>query len=447
MFSADSRAILEEKGCFFEEEGTGMTEKEFVQKVRDRGGRAFLVGGWVRDQFRGEVPHDKDYMIAGMAESDFAAQFPEARKVGRSFPVYLVYIDGKEREVAFARREYKAGSGYRGFVVESDPSVTVEEDLFRRDTTMNSLAIELPFGRCLDYYGGREDIRARRIRAISAHFCEDPVRALRAARQAAAFRFSITEETIAFMRSCRDELAQEPQERLLGELKRALQTEKPSVFFEMLRRADLLSVTFPEIAALIGRTQPVAFHPEGDAYCHTMMVVDQVAKDTPSVLARFCGLVHDLGKGTTPRDMEPHHYGHEQRGVAVLQKWNRRMTLPRNWMQGGVFLIQQHMRAPRLTKAGKIVRLLLDAERSVLSLPEFCAVIRADHYSLPIYLERAEEIVERMHTVNGRDCPREIRGHEVGKWLLDRQICVYRDFLAREVSGRNIDKSSESSYN
>lgn len=152
--------------------------------------------------------------------------------MGRSFPVYLVYIDGKEREVAFARREYKAGSGYRGFVVESDPSVTVEEDLFRRDTTMNSLAIELPFGRCLDYYGGRKDIRAGRIRAVSAHFCEDPVRALRAARQAAAFQFSITEETIAFMRSCRDELAQEPQERLLGELKRALQTEKPSVFLK-----------------------------------------------------------------------------------------------------------------------------------------------------------------------------------------------------------------------
>ena len=173
-----------------------VTETEFVAKLRGAGARVFLADGFVRDELRGVAAADKDYVVSGIAEDEFRALFPDAPRVGRSFPVYLVPIDGSSCEVAFARRERKTGAGYRGFDVAFSPEVTIEEDLYRRDTTMNSMALELPDGKLLDLYGGREDIAEHRVRAVSKHFTEDPVRALRAARQAALFEFSITDETL-----------------------------------------------------------------------------------------------------------------------------------------------------------------------------------------------------------------------------------------------------------
>lgn len=411
-----------------------MREEDFVSALRKCGARVFIVGGWVRDQIRGVKAHDKDYMVAGMEEDTFTELFPAAEKVGKSFPVYLVAIDGKKSEVAFARKERKTGSGYCGFAVDYDSSVTLEEDLYRRDTTMNSLAMELPEKTIHDLYGGEADIRGGIIRAISKHFSEDPVRALRAARQAAEFGFAIEDNTYRLMAACREELVHEPVERVLGELRRALNTPKPSIFFRCLNRAGLLSVTFPELAALIGKTQPPAFHPEGDAFEHTMLVVDKVAEQTDSVLARFAGLVHDLGKGTTPKEMEPHHYGHEERGLVVLTKWNRRMTLPRDWMQAGSFVIAEHMRAPMLGKAAKIVDLLLKVDRSNLSWPEFRAVILADHQSLPDYLQYGEVYVEKMKQVSGRDCPFGVTGKKVGEWIRSEQLKIYRNIVIRSDS-------------
>ena len=412
-----------------ESKGNTMKEEEFARRLRAAGARVFVVGGWVRDYVRGVTPHDKDYMVSGITEQQFTALLPEAVKVGRSFPVYLVTIDGQRSEVAFARKERKTGSGYNGFSVDYNPEVTVEEDLYRRDTTMNSLAMELPQGEIIDLYGGIADIRQQRIRAISEHFCEDPVRALRAARQAAEFGFAISDDTYALMAACQEELGAEPAERLLAELRRALQAPKPSVYFRSLARAGLLAVVFPELAALIGKTQPVAFHPEGDAFAHTMLVVDTVAAETDSLLARFAGLVHDLGKGQTPKEMEPHHYGHEERGLAILKAWNARMTLPREWLQGGLFVIAQHMRAPRIGKAAKIVDLLLAVDKSCLSWPEFNAVIRADHRSLPWYLEQAPAIVRQLKRVSGRDCPAGMTGPQVGVWVRNQQVKVYRNLL------------------
>lgn len=406
-----------------------MREKDFVAALRECGARVFIVGGWVRDQIRGVKAHDKDYMVSGIEEAAFTALFPDAEKVGKSFPVFLVNLDGSKAEVAFARKERKNGCGYCGFAVEYDPSVTLEEDLYRRDTTMNSLAMELPEKVIHDLYGGAKDIRQGIIRAISEHFCEDPVRALRAARQAAEFGFEIDDRTYQLMAACRAELACEPAERLMGELRRALNATKPSVFFRCLKQADILDVTFPEVSALIGKTQPEAFHPEGDAFEHTMLVVDKVAKQTGSLLARFAGLVHDLGKGTTPKEMEPHHYGHEERGLEVLTAWNRRMTLPRDWLQAGLFVIAEHMRAPRLGKEAKIVDLLLKVDRSVLSWPEFTAVILADHQSLPDYLQNGEAYAEKLKQVSGRDCPAGLTGKKIGDWIRSEQVKIYRNIL------------------
>lgn len=406
-----------------------MREKDFVAALREHGARVFIVGGWVRDRIRGVKAHDKDYMVAGIEEEVFTELFPSVEKVGKSFPVFLVELDGSKAEVAFARKERKTGSGYCGFTVEYNSSVTVEEDLYRRDTTMNSLAMELPEKTIYDLYGGIEDTQQGVIRAISEHFCEDPVRALRAARQAAEFGFTIDDRTYRLMAACRTELACEPAERLLGEFRRALKAPKPSVFFRCLKRAGILDVAFPELAALVGKTQPKAFHPEGDAFEHTMLVVDKVAKQTESLLARFAGVVHDLGKGTTPKEMEPHHYGHEERGLAVLSAWNRRMTLPRDWLQAGLFVIAEHMRAPLLGKEAKIVDLLLKVDQSVLSWPEFTAVILADHQSLPDYLQNGEAYAAKLKQVSGRDCPAGLTGKKIGEWIRSEQVKIYRSIV------------------
>ena len=408
-----------------------MTENEFVNRVRTAGARVFIVGGWVRDFLRQVPAHDKDYMVVGIDEEKFQQVVPKAPRVGKAFPVYLVEMDGHHAEVAFARKEEKQGAGYRGFVVEYGQDVTLEEDLYRRDTTINSMAMELPSGEIFDFYGGRSDVEQGIIRPVSHHFAEDPVRALRAARQAAEFNFTLAEETKTAMHACREELAEEPAERLLQELKRALMTEKPSRFFRALQETDLLTVTFPELAKLIGKTQPEAFHPEGDAFEHTMLVVDTVAAETDSLLARFCGLVHDLGKGETPAEMLPHHYGHEVRGQDVLRKWNQRMTLPKKWLQGGLLVIEQHMRAPRLTKAGKIADLLLKVNSSPLTMAEFQAVIRADHHSLPFYLEQAPAILARMQQVNGNQAPNTLTGVAIGDWVRSQQVKAYQELKNR----------------
>ena len=403
-----------------------MKEMEFVTRCSSCGARVFIVGGYVRDAIRGAKPKDKDYVVSGMREDDFVRLFPDAEKVGKSFPVYLVLIDGEKCEVAFARRERKCGTGYRGFRVEFSPVVTIEDDLFRRDTTMNAIAVALPSHERIDPYGGADDIAHHIIRPVSEHFTDDPVRALRAARQRAELGFELLPETIEAMKLCRDEIAAEPSERIMNELTRALKTMRPSLFFRALRAADLLDVTFPEIFALIGKTQPTAFHPEGDAFEHTMLVVDDVASKTDDIMTRFSALVHDIGKGVTPASMLPHHYGHDKNGGAVLMKWNERMTLPREWVKAASFVIREHMRAPRLTKSGKIVRLLLDVERSPLTFDAFNAIIMADNKSLPIYLAHANDILPRLHEVSGNDAPEGVKGQAVGAWLIGEQAKIYK---------------------
>ena len=194
-------------------------------------------------------------------------------------------------------------------------------------------------------------------------------------------------------------------------------------------------MTFPELAALIGKTQPAAFHPEGDAFEHTMMVVDEVAAATEHVVARFAALAHDLGKGVTPPEMLPHHYGHEVKGLDVLAGWNARMQLPTPWLRAARFVIREHMRAPRLTKPGKITALLLAADKLHQTLPvaDFLAIIRADHHGLPNYLAAAPEILQRLHTVSGRDCPPELRGPAIGMWLLGEQTRIFRQWKQEKL--------------
>lgn len=405
-----------------------MEEATFINKVNNIGGKVYLVGGAVRDIFRKVEAQDKDYCITGITETDFNLIFPDAFKVGNSFPVYKVNIDDQLCEVAFARRECKSGKGYRGFKVTFDPTVTIEEDLYRRDTTMNAIAIELPISKVIDPYNGVEDITNKRIRMISKHFADDPVRALRAARQSAQFQFDITDDTILAMNKCGEELAGESSERIFKELHLALQTDKPSIFFRNLNRAGLLEIIFPELWQLIGKTQPTEFHPEGDAFEHTMNIVDEVAKVNIKPEVRFVALVHDLGKGTTPQSMLPHHYGHDLRGLEVLNEWSRRVTFPRDWLKPAKFVIERHMHAPLYKKPGKIVDLIMKIPSSGLSFSDFNDIIFADHKSLPDYLKYSEQIYNELLKVNGKECPESLKGEQIGQWIRSRRIELFSTF-------------------
>lgn len=404
-----------------------MNEQDFSAKINDMGGELYIVGGWVRDRLRSAVPKDKDYVVCHLEEDDFKEAFPDAQKVGKSFPVYLVKIDGKSCEVAFARKERKQGHGYKGFAVTFGRDISLEEDLYRRDSTMNAIAYRVRDGKLIDPYNGAEDIRKKQIRAVSEHFADDPVRALRAARQACELNFSITDDTYELMRRCGEEVAAEPSERIFGELERALKTAQPSLFFRALQKADLLKILFPELYALIGKTQPAYFHPEGDAFEHTMMIVDIVASLTDDEAVRFAGLVHDIGKGATPPEMLPHHYGHERIGGDILLKWNERMTLPKKWLQGALFVIREHMRAANLTKPGKIVDLLLAAEKNPLGFDGFNCVILADSKHLPYYLADYKSYLKRLHAVSMQDCPAELRGRQIGEWLRQKRVEAFND--------------------
>lgn len=403
-----------------------MNELEFARKIESLGGVLYIVGGWVRDIIRGAIPKDKDYVICHLAENIFKENFPRAKKVGKSFPVYLVKIEDKDCEVAFARKERKIGQGYTGFAVDYDDSVTIEEDLYRRDTTMNSIAYKVLDESIIDPYNGKTDIYNKCIKAVSKHFREDPVRALRAARQACELDFVIDKNTLVLMNDCKKELSGEPQERIFNELKRALSTDRPSIFFRNLMYADLLDILFPEIYALIGKTQPEAFHPEGDAFEHTMEIVDIVASLTDDVAVRFAGLVHDLGKGVTPEDMLPHHYGHEQKGLDVLLSWNKRMTLPKKWLQGGLFVIKEHMRAARLGKVGKIVDFLLAVEKNPLGFEGFNCVILADSKTLPYYLADYHSYLKKLHSISIKDCPKNLQGKAIGQWIRNEQVKIFQ---------------------
>jgi len=399
-----------------------MREREFIRRVHEAGGKAYIAGGWPRDRLRGVPAKDKDYVLSGLTCDTFLELFPGAIQTGKSFPVFRLRIDGVHSDVALARSETKTGPGYRGFTVRFTPDTTIRDDLYRRDTTINSMAISLQTGALIDPYGGERDIAGGIIRATSEHFTDDPVRALRAARQAAQLGFRIEAGTLAMMRACRGELGSEPKERLLKELALALRANRPSDFFYALQSAGILDVTYPPIAALVGVEQRESFHPEGDAFTHTMIALDKAAALTPRPEVRFAVLAHDLGKGATPLEMIPHHFGHERRGLDVLKAWNREMTLPRSWLLCASFGVKEHMRACTITRMGKILDLILRLSRHPLGFDGFAALMLADGGELPPYLENYERFLEAARSIDARNAPPDLRGPQIGAWLREQQI-------------------------
>jgi len=291
--------------------------------------KIYLVGGAVRDALLGIKAYDHDWVVVGASPQQMLDD--GYQQVGKDFPVFL-HPKTKE-EYALARTERKAGSGYHGFEVFADPSVTLEEDLVRRDLTINAMAQD-DDGAIIDPYLGQQDLNDRVLRHVSSAFSEDPLRVLRVARFAAKlakYNFTLAEETKQLMTqmTASGELQDLTPERVWQEVTKALNTEKPSVFFEVLDSVGAIEVLFPELYALHGVTQPEKHHPEGDVWIHTMMVLDAAAKLSPGENVRFAALVHDLGKGITPKELWPKHHGHEAAGVPLVSQLANRYKLPK----------------------------------------------------------------------------------------------------------------------
>jgi tRNA nucleotidyltransferase (CCA-adding enzyme) len=304
--------------------------------------QVYLVGGAVRDALLGVAVKERDWVVVGGTREELLRL--HYREVGRDFPVFL-HPETRE-EHALARRERKVSPGYRGFVVEFGPEVTLEEDLARRDLTINAIA-QSPDGTLFDPYGGRRDLDARVLRHVSPAFVEDPVRVLRVARFAARFAplgFQVASETLELMRAMveRREVDALVSERVWQETEKALRELKASEFFKVLRACGALQPIYPEIDALFGVPQPAQWHPEIDTGVHTLMVLDQAALLSSEPNVRFAALVHDLGKGTTPRAEWPSHRGHEERSVSLIEALSLRLRLPGEYRDLSIIVARYH---------------------------------------------------------------------------------------------------------
>lgn len=288
--------------------------------------KIYAVGGAVRDELLGLPVADRDYVVVGATPEDMVAR--GFLPVGKDFPVFLHPVT--HEEYALARTERKSGRGYRGFTVYASPEVTLEEDLARRDLTINAIAKD-EAGHYIDPYGGMRDLKARLLRHVSPAFSEDPVRILRVARFAARFTdFEVAEETLALMKKMVDEGEVDAlvPERVWQELARGLMEARPTRMFEVLRACGALSRILPEVDRLFGVPQNPLHHPEVDTGVHVMRVIDVAAREGWALPVRFAGLCHDLGKGLTPKEQWPAHPGHEERGVGIVKELCARLAVP-----------------------------------------------------------------------------------------------------------------------
>ena len=340
--------------------------------------KVYLVGGAVRDALLGYPSSERDWVVVGASPRELLDR--GYQQVGRDFPVFL-HPETRD-EYALARTERKQGHGYTGFAVHCDPAVTLEQDLLRRDLTVNAMARSAE-GEIIDPYGGQRDLAARVLRHVSEAFVEDPLRVLRTARFAARYAhlgFSVAPETLALMAEIVDqgELAHLPAERIWVELERALGERDPQVFVQVLRDCGALEALLPEVEALFGVPQTERYHPEIDTGIHTLMALQQAARLTPASDVRFALLVHDLGKGTTPRDEWPRHIAHEQRGLQLVERVCQRLKAPGQYRELALKVCQYHTHCHRaLELRGKTLLGLLQATDALRRPERFEAFLLA----------------------------------------------------------------------
>ncbi|MFL6681346.1 MAG: multifunctional CCA addition/repair protein [Burkholderiaceae bacterium] len=327
--------------------------------------KAFVVGGAVRDGLLGEPVNDRDWVVTGASPQDMldAGYLP----VGKDFPVFL--HPQTHEEYALARTERKTGPGYRGFEVYAAPEVTLEDDLRRRDLTINAIA-QQPDGTLVDPYHGQRDLQDKVLRHVSEAFAEDPVRILRLARFAARWpAFTVAPETTALMQQMvqAGEVDALVAERVWQELSRGLMERAPARMFEVLRDTGALARLLPEVDTLFGVPQPPQHHPEIDTGVHTLMVLDRCAATLQPLPVRYACLVHDLGKGSTPADILPRHIGHEARGEDLIRGVNERLRVPSECGELALLTAREHTNVHGSAR--------LDA-KAVMRLLERCDALR-----------------------------------------------------------------------
>ncbi|HSW61662.1 MAG TPA: multifunctional CCA tRNA nucleotidyl transferase/2'3'-cyclic phosphodiesterase/2'nucleotidase/phosphatase, partial [bacterium] len=294
--------------------------------------KIYQVGGSVRDEILKVDFSDKDFVVVGATPQDFLKKFPNAKKIGSSFPVFLV--DGSE--YAFARIEKKSGTGYHGFEIKSHPEVTLTDDLKRRDITINAIAKDLETGEIIDPFGGIRDLQNKRIVHVTDAFAEDPLRVYRVARFASRFYdFSIDKKTTKLMNSLKNELNALSVERVWVECLKALSSKKPARFFTVLDEAGVLDVHFPEIFNLKNvPAGPAEYHPDdADSFHHTMSALERISdilSGTDPLIA-FSVICHDFGKALTNPDDYPHHHGHDKSGVELIKAFSKRLKVPKKF--------------------------------------------------------------------------------------------------------------------
>ena len=340
----------------------------------------YCVGGAVRDALLGIAVKDHDYVVVGStAEKMLSLDF---KPVGKDFPVFL--HPKTHEEYALARTERKVGKGYKGFTVHASPDVTLEEDLARRDFTMNAIAKAVD-GRLIDPYHGQVDIQQKIIRHVGEAFVEDPVRILRAARFSARYAdFTIAPETMLLMQQmvADGEVDALVSERVWQELSKGLMEEKPSRMFEVLRACGALKKILPELDCLWGVPQPEKHHPEIDTGVHVMMVLDYAAKQNYDLPVRYSALMHDLGKGTTPIDVLPRHIGHEERGAKMVRTVSKRLRVPNECSELAYIVAKFHIKVHQVLgmKASTLLKFLidLDAIRQPERFEAFLAACESD---------------------------------------------------------------------
>ncbi|HQS56936.1 MAG: multifunctional CCA tRNA nucleotidyl transferase/2'3'-cyclic phosphodiesterase/2'nucleotidase/phosphatase [Gallionellales bacterium 35-53-114] len=401
--------------------------------MKDKSPTIYCVGGAVRDGLLGLPVQDHDWVVVGATPEKMEAL--GYRPVGKDFPVFL-HPDTHE-EYALARTERKTALGYKGFAVYAAPDVTLEQDLSRRDFTVNAIA-RAEDGSLIDPYHGIDDLRAGILRHVSAAFSEDPVRILRAARFVARFGFSIAPETLELMKSMvsNGEVDALVPERVWQELARGLMEKNPSRFITTLRDCGALKKILPEVDALFGVPQPPQHHPEIDCGIHTMMVLDDTAIHDYALEVRFAALMHDLGKANTPKDILPRHIGHEARSVDLLRALCERLRVPGECRDLGLLVARYHgdVHRARELRPDTIVRLFqnCDAWRKperFTQLLEACASDargrsghEQDEYPQAAYLQR---MLRAAQAVNAG---------EIARQCVDKNLIAERVKEARIVA-------------
>lgn len=402
--------------------------------------QVFLVGGAVRDQLLDRPVTERDWVVIGATPDEMIAQ--GFQQVGQDFPVFL-HPDTRE-EYALARTERKNGKGYKGFVVISDKSISLEEDLLRRDLTINAIAQDEK-GNLVDPFKGLADIQNKILRHVSPAFAEDPLRVLRVARFAARYAylgFSIADETMELMRNITTsgELDHLVPERVWKETSRALTEKNPDIYFSVLRDAGALKILFPEIDALFGVPQTAAYHPEIDTGIHCLMSLQQSVLLSDDAKIRFATLIHDLGKATTPTDILPRHLGHEERSLPLIETLCERIKCPVDYKELARIVAKWHTHCHRAfeLRPASILKLFinLDSFRRKDRFLEFLICCEADSrgrtgFEFREYPQR--DFLQRAHTICVNVTAKEfleagLSGIKIQQAMNKKRIYLLREF-------------------